>query len=77
MIPKNPRIKLSPPKYRELIEKVCERDNNVCQECFTGFNLDPPHHIVFRSAGGDDSMANLVLLCKVCHGKKHNLNILF
>lgn len=34
--------------------------------------LDPPHHIVFKSQGGDDTAENLVLLCKVCHRFMHH-----
>ena len=36
-----------------------------------GMYLDPPHHIIFKSQGGDDSVENLILLCNVCHRFMH------
>jgi 5-methylcytosine-specific restriction endonuclease McrA len=69
------RIKLSPDKYKKLIHQVIERDI-FCQDCGRADNLDMPHHIVFRSHGGDDSMENLVLLCRVCHAKRHGIKLI-
>ena len=36
-----------------------------------GVWLDPPHHIIFKSQGGDDSVENLILLCNICHRFMH------
>lgn len=36
-----------------------------------GVFLDPPHHIILKSQGGDDSVENLILLCNVCHRFMH------
>jgi 5-methylcytosine-specific restriction endonuclease McrA len=68
--PKRKRIKLSYKKYKELEIKVLERDNCTCQECFC-YTEAPPHHIIFRSQGGDDTMENLQTLCVSCHERKH------
>lgn len=74
--PRKKRIKLSPAKLRKLYAEVIERDNHTCQGegCPGGFPLDPPHHIVFRSQGGDDTAENLTLLCRYCHGQRHGIN---
>jgi len=72
MIPKTPRIRLSPPKYRKLCEAVLERDV-YCQGC-GGVGTDF-HHRVFKSHGGDDTMGNLILMCRACHMKCHGINV--
>lgn len=55
---------------------VLERDEYTCQDpdCPGGFPLDPPHHIIFKSQGGEDTMENLITYCRHCHGKRHGLN---
>jgi 5-methylcytosine-specific restriction endonuclease McrA len=75
MIKKNPRIRLSPTKYRQLCQQVFERDNGVCVVCGCGSGL-VVHHKVFRSQQGGDELDNLELLCQVCHGQCHNLKII-
>jgi len=30
-----------------------------------------PHHIIFKSQGGDDTPENLINLCRNCHDKAH------
>lgn len=57
-------------------QKIWVLDNYICRGCngrrineATGhpFDRDWPHHIKYRSAGGDDSPANKIGLCKGCH----------
>ena len=67
-IPKHKRIKLSPKKYIELKLKVYERDK-CCVLC--GRPCTDLHHVKYRSAGGDDTMQNCVMLCTSCHNKAH------
>lgn len=66
---KNKRIKLSKPKMKLLNNEVLERDNWTCQnpECGYTHQLDIPHHIIFKSQGGNDSVENLITLCLHCH----------
>ena len=73
---RKPRIKLSPAKYKKLVEEVLIRDRYRCQgkDCPGGFPLDPPHHKIFRSAGGSDVAENLTLLCTHCHSARHGIN---
>lgn len=54
---------------KTLAEQAKARDNNTCQKC--GRNLSKSrleaHHIHPQWAGGEDSLENLVTLCKICH----------
>ena len=72
--PKNKPIRLKGEKYKELQYAVLKRDDFICQECGC-CTFAPPHHIKFRSAGGDDSMENMITLCgpleNDCHRKAH------
>lgn len=68
---KKKRIKLTNKKYRELAEKVLKRDCNRCQNCGC-YTESPPHHIVYKSQGGDDIIDNLVTLCWRCHRAVHD-----
>ncbi len=49
--------------------KVKERDRYTCRnpECGRRTLRSQAHHIVFRSAGGTDDLANGITLCPVCH----------
>ena len=67
-ITKHKRIKLSPKKYIELKLKVFERDK-CCVLC--GKEPTDLHHVKYRSAGGDDSETNCVMLCHDCHELAH------
>ena len=63
MFPKNIRIK--DPKARAAARRP------YCQLCDSWQNIDPPHHIVFRSQGGSDIPENLISLCRGCHNNAH------
>ena len=52
-------------------EEVIERDSGKCQLC--GNNGKEVHHKVPYSLTGDDSVDNLILLCKSCHLHIHNI----
>ena len=67
-------IRLSKHKYKQLQLAVLERDNFACQHCHR-YTEAPPHHIIYRSQGGDDSMENLITLCMYCHRKVHDHKI--
>lgn len=63
---RKPRKRLNPQGYRRLCNLADERDGG-CILC--GKKYVHHHHVIFRSAGGDDSLDNLVCLCPDCHEK--------
>ena len=57
---------------------VLDRDNYTCQHC-KGKTKDSKlevHHIIFRRNGGSDEESNLITLCKTCHDKLHDGEII-
>lgn len=56
---------------RKRVRQVFERDRARCVACGTPDDLSV-HHRTPRSEGGDNSLANLELLCWPCHRKEHN-----
>ena len=52
-------------------QKVYERDNYRCRFCNYSMGLHP-HHIKYKSAGGSDTLDNLVTLCWICHRAVHD-----
>lgn len=52
-------------------QSVFMRDGWKCRHCNNRAGLHP-HHIVYRSAGGTDTMDNLVTLCWICHRAVHD-----
>lgn len=73
MIPKTPRLKLSPKKYLDLKRYIFERDK-WCVVCGDPFSASPGH-VKRRSQGGDDSPKNMVRICIPCHGLLDNYKI--
>lgn len=62
------------PKYsdnwNELSRKCKKRDQNKCTHCHkpeTKNNRLHAHHIISKSKGGRDDLANLRTLCENCH----------
>ena len=49
---------------------VFTRDNWHCRHCNNSHGLDP-HHVIFKSAGGEDMSSNLITLCRWCHDSIH------
>ena len=49
---------------------VYQRDNWHCRHCNNSNGLDP-HHVKFASAGGTDTLDNLIALCRKCHDDIH------
>ena len=71
--PKKP-IRLKCKKLIALYRKVYERDFGLCQrpDCLEWVELGtPPHHIILKSQGGEDTLENLITLCINCHDKVH------
>jgi 5-methylcytosine-specific restriction endonuclease McrA len=73
---KRKRIKLSNGSYRKLAAEVLKRDAKTCQHCGC-YTESPPHHVVYRSQGGDDSLGNLKTYCIRCHRAIHDGKINF
>lgn len=71
ILPKRPRLRLTPKAYRELQREVLERDGWRCQSRGTMSNLEV-HHLQFRSQSGHDDEQNLITLCRDCHGLVHD-----
>lgn len=63
-IEKHKPFRLTEEGYRQLCKLVDERDGG-CVIC--GCPYVDHHHIVFRSAGGEDRLENLIALCRNCH----------
>ena len=63
---------LPPARRNKVYQEVIERDK-TCQNpfCLYGWPLDPPHHIIKKSAGGKDVVENLTLTCMNCHTLIH------
>lgn len=57
-------------EYRKLVKQVYKRDGYKCVKCGLRQNLTP-HHVIFRSHGGEDSLENLITLCIECHNGVH------
>lgn len=65
--------------WRECCKVVDFRDKRTCRAC--GRKSDPEavgltkrghrHHIVYRSAGGEDISSNVITLCYECHDAEH------
>jgi 5-methylcytosine-specific restriction endonuclease McrA len=66
----HPRIRAAPGLYAALRRVILERDGWRCQQCGSLRNLDV-HHMIRRSALGDDAEANLITLCRECHHTLH------
>ncbi len=61
------RERLSVAGYRKLRRAVFDRDDGLCIICRRP--ASDVHHVIFRSAGGADSLENCVSLCRDCHAQ--------
>lgn len=65
--------------WKAVCKQVDRRDGGRCRACCK--RCDPNavamlerahrHHIVYRSAGGEDFDSNVITLCAICHGLQH------
>jgi len=55
------------PRRRTLSRKVIERDRGLCTAPGCSRPAVHAHHVVYRSAGGEDELANLTSLCPAHH----------
>lgn len=56
--------------WRKARITVLDRDKHVCRACGSKHGLDV-HHVIMRSLGGSDDVANLIALCRDCHSSVH------
>jgi len=58
-------------KWAAVRKQALERDNGICQQC--GKPGNDVHHLEKRSLSPAKryDLANLVTLCRVCHGERH------
>jgi 5-methylcytosine-specific restriction endonuclease McrA len=68
------RLRPDAESYERLRQQVLRRDGWRCQACGTMSNLEV-HHKEFRSHLGNDSEANLITLCTVCHASAHDVSL--
>jgi hypothetical protein len=61
-------------RYRAQRERVFMRDGRACQLCGTDEGEMHIDHIIPRKSGGDHSLDNLRVLCKLCNLRKGALN---
>ena len=66
-----------PGAWEYAVRIVRSRDNYTCQDCGAqqtvkpAYTLFPAHHIIPIKHGGNSLPANLILLCKDCHDRRH------
>lgn len=51
------------------------RDNWKCRHCQNRDTLTP-HHLIYKSKGGEDRLDNLLTLCLCCHSAAHDKKLL-
>lgn len=65
--------------WESLKRTIMLRDKGRCRLCgkrcsYSAASLSTkadPHHIIFQSAGGEDTTANVLVLCRSCHDDLH------
>lgn len=66
--------------FDKISKKVRQRDNYICQKCNkpeTKEETHDVHHIIPKRISKDDSLENLITLCKSCHKKEDNKYLRF
>jgi hypothetical protein len=64
-------LRLPPEEYKVLCRWVLDRDHWKCRRCAYRQALHT-HHIIYRSAMGEDVSWNLITLCSTCHDAVHS-----
>jgi 5-methylcytosine-specific restriction endonuclease McrA len=63
---------LQSPEWRELRERVLERDNHLCQGCLLA-NAAVVHHLTYDNIMAE-FLFELISLCDRCHDRIHGVN---
>jgi 5-methylcytosine-specific restriction endonuclease McrA len=53
--------------------EIYERDEGLCVRCGSPHLDSNPHHITFKSQGGEGDKRNGCCICRPCHTWAHNL----
>lgn len=61
-----------PPDWKARVNKLIEVSLGHCAQCGTNFDIQA-HHKIPLSRGGSNQLDNLILLCKTCHKRTHNV----
>ena len=64
-----------PPLPALLRKATFSRDEWQCRHCCCRTTLTP-HHVIFRSQGGEHALNNLLTLCMRCHDAVHDRHLL-
>lgn len=76
MFPKSRPVRLSGTALKRVCEEVYERDKGCCVNCGRYVaEGTKPHHVLFKSRGGGDTVDNMVMLCNECHFKVHHSHL--
>lgn len=57
--------------WKHLREKACIRANYKCEFC--GAPYENVHHVSYPKNLKDDTLENLIVVCKACHDKSHGI----
>lgn len=65
------KVRISTFKWKQIRRQVYKRDNWTCQRCHKkGFPVLQCHHKIPYRISKDDSLDNLITLCRSCHTKE-------
>lgn len=51
------------------------KDNNICVDCkkYTGKRTKQLHHLTYKNINTSEELNDLVVICKKCHKKRHEV----
>ncbi|AYP68793.1 hypothetical protein BpsM61_00019 [Bacillus phage vB_BpsM-61] len=52
-------------------EEIFERDQHRCIKCGSYYVDKVPHHVIYKSQGGEGIKRNGVCVCRLCHDWAH------
>lgn len=64
---------LESPRWKQLRAEAIKRD---CWGCvFCGNDIEHVHHVKYPKVLGEETVGDLISVCKICHDKCHGINI--
>ena len=51
------------------------KDNNICVDCekYVGYRQKQIHHLTYKNINTAEELNDLVVICKKCHKKRHDI----